>query len=93
MRPAYLRCVLALDHLVLAACGLWLALAAAPAPAAGLYIGAATADITPDRPVPLTGNTSVAEFRGVEGYEDHAVHMRARLLSADAAGDRGRRAG
>ncbi len=30
-----------------------------PAAAAELWIGAATADITPDRPVPLTGGTSV----------------------------------
>jgi hypothetical protein len=50
---------------VLAAWGLWSALAAAPVPAAELWIGAATADITPDRPLPLTGNTTVRIGREV----------------------------
>jgi hypothetical protein len=36
-----------------------LGLALSPVTAAELWIGAATADITPDRPVPLTGNASV----------------------------------
>jgi hypothetical protein len=40
-------------------------LAISPAGAAELWIGAATADITPDRPVPLTGNTSVRIAREV----------------------------
>jgi len=50
---------LVLCHAVLAACGLGFVQAAAPAQAAELWIGAAVADITPDRPVPLTGNTAV----------------------------------
>lgn len=59
MKPTCLRCGLVLCHAVVAACGVWFALAAAPAEAAELWVGAATADITPDRPVPLTGNTTV----------------------------------
>ncbi|MDY0165771.1 MAG: hypothetical protein RBS80_04460 [Thermoguttaceae bacterium] len=43
---------------------LW-AMAAAPAVAAELWIGTAMADITPDRPVPLTGNTTVRIGREV----------------------------
>ncbi len=81
VRPAYLRCVLALDHLVLAACGLWLALAAAPAPAAELWIGAATADITPDRPVPLTGNTSVRIGREIQS------RLTANILAEEASSE------
>lgn len=80
MNPAYLQCVLALDHLVLAACGLWLALAAAPAPAAELWIGAATADITPDRPVPLTGNTSVRIGREIQS------RLTANILALESRG-------
>lgn len=51
---------------VLAACGLWLTSSAAPAPAAELWVGAATADITPDRPIPLTGGTSVRMGREIK---------------------------
>ena len=60
------RCRLALSRVVTAAwCtaaavwGLWLGAAPMPADAAELWIGAATADITPDRPVPLTGGSYV----------------------------------
>ena len=47
-----------------------LAAAATTVPAAGakpaaLWIGAATVDITPDQPVPLTGGTSVRVSRGI----------------------------
>jgi hypothetical protein len=38
---------------------LWLGCADVPARAAELWIGTATVNITPDRPVPLTGNTTV----------------------------------
>ncbi|NLF67779.1 MAG: hypothetical protein GX575_01865 [Candidatus Anammoximicrobium sp.] len=51
---------------VFAACGAWFALAAAPASAAELWVGAATADITPDRPVPLTGGTAVRIGREIQ---------------------------
>ncbi|MFA5192290.1 MAG: hypothetical protein WC740_16400 [Verrucomicrobiia bacterium] len=37
-----------------------------PAKAAALWVGAATADITPDRPVPLTGNVSVRIAREIQ---------------------------
>ncbi len=37
-----------------------------PVKAAELWVGAATADITPDRPVPLTGNTSVRIAREIQ---------------------------
>ena len=66
MKPACHRCHLALRRVApslgCVAAAVWsLTLAAAPTPAraAELWIGAATADITPDRPVPLTGGTSV----------------------------------
>ena len=42
-----------------------LGLAPLPAKAAELWIGAATADITPDRPVPLTGGSSVRIAREI----------------------------
>jgi hypothetical protein len=42
-----------------------LVLAASPTRAAELWIGAASADITPELPVPLTGNTSVRIAREV----------------------------
>jgi len=66
------RCHLALHRVVTAAwcaaAAVWgLSLGAAPLPAhaAELWIGAATADITPDRPVPLTGGTSVRIAREI----------------------------
>jgi hypothetical protein len=43
-----------------------LGFALSPATAAELWFGAATADITPDRPVPLTGNASVRIARDIE---------------------------
>ncbi|MFA6561485.1 MAG: hypothetical protein WCV00_06205 [Verrucomicrobiia bacterium] len=43
-----------------------LAFSSVGASAAELWIGAATADITPDRPVPLTGNTSVRIAREIQ---------------------------
>lgn len=46
--------------------GLALGLAPAPARTAELWIGAASADITPDRPVPLTGNTAVRIGRQIQ---------------------------
>ncbi|HPM84667.1 MAG TPA: hypothetical protein PLF81_28375 [Candidatus Anammoximicrobium sp.] len=51
---------------VFAACGFWCALAAGPAQAAEFWVGSATADITPDRPVPLTGNTTVRIGREIQ---------------------------
>lgn len=53
---------------VLAACALWFAFLAAPVEveAAELWIGAATADITPEGPVALTGNTSVRIAREIK---------------------------
>ncbi len=51
---------------LIAACGLWLTSSAARAPAAELWVGAATADITPDRPIPLTGGTSVRIGREIK---------------------------
>ncbi len=44
---------------------LGLVLAALPAEAAELWVGAATADITPDKPLPLTGGTAVRVSNGV----------------------------
>ena len=55
-----------LSHAMLAAWGLWFAVAPAPARAAELWIGAATADITPDRPLPLTGGTTVRIGREIQ---------------------------
>lgn len=66
MKPTCLRCGLVLCHPLLASWGVWFALAAAPAQAAELWVGAATADITPDRPVPLTGNTTVRIGREIQ---------------------------
>ena len=66
MKPTCQRCVFVLCHAVLVACGLWLVPVAAPAQAAELWIGAATADITPDRPVPLTGGTTVRIGREIQ---------------------------
>jgi len=43
-----------------------LAFAPGTLPAADLWIGAATADITPDRPIPLTGGSSVRIGREIE---------------------------
>lgn len=51
---------------LLAACGSGFALTVAPAPAAELWVGAATADITPDRPIPLTGGSSVRIGREIQ---------------------------
>jgi len=66
MKYACQRCGLALCHTVLAACGLWFLQFAVPTQAAELWVGAATADITPDRPVPLTGGTTVRIGREIE---------------------------
>jgi len=49
----------------LLACLMAVVLTASVLPAAELRIGAATADITPDRPVPLTGGTTVRIAREV----------------------------
>ncbi len=66
MKPICQQSALALCHAVFAACGLWSALAPAPGAAAELWIGAATADITPDRPIPLTGGTAVRIGREIQ---------------------------
>jgi hypothetical protein len=72
MQRACHRCRYVLYHARIAA---WSALAVwglsseaahVPAYAAELWIGAATADITPDRPLPLTGNTTVRIAREVQ---------------------------
>jgi hypothetical protein len=52
---------------------LWFASIDAPAIAAELWIGAATADITPDRPVPLTGGTSVRIGREIRSRLNASV--------------------
>ena len=46
--------------------GLWFSQFGTSARAAELWIGAATADITPDRPVPLTGGTAVRIGREIQ---------------------------
>jgi hypothetical protein len=65
MKPACRRCDFGLCRWVITACALSLAPALAPARAAELWIGAATADITPVRPLPLTGGTTVRIAREV----------------------------
>ena len=50
---------------VLTACALWFASLAVTVEAAELWIGAATANITPEGPVALTGNTAVRIAREV----------------------------
>ena len=72
MKHACHRCHLNLRRVVTAAwcaaVAVWgLSLGAAPMPAhaAELWIGAATADITPDRPIPLTGGSSVRIAREI----------------------------
>ena len=52
---------------------LWFASIDAPAIAAELWVGAATADITPDRPVPLTGGTSVRIGREIRSRLNASV--------------------
>ena len=71
MQHACLRCHSSLRRVVIAAwhaTAIWgFALGTAPSPAQAdeLWIGAATADITPDRPVPLTGGSSIRIAREV----------------------------
>jgi len=60
------RYALVLGHTMLAAFGLWFTPLAVPTRAADLWVGAATADITPDRPVPLTGGTTVRIGREIQ---------------------------
>jgi hypothetical protein len=50
----------------MAAVGLSFGLASSPAQTTELWIGAASADITPDRPLPLTGNATVRIAREVQ---------------------------
>jgi hypothetical protein len=57
------RCGFVFGRALLATWGLGLTLA--PAAAAELWIGAATANITPERPLPLTGGTTVRIAREV----------------------------
>lgn len=66
MKPVHQQSVLVLCHAVFTACCLWSALAPTPGAAAELWVGAATADITPDRPIPLTGNTTVRIGREIQ---------------------------
>ena len=66
MKPIFQRSALALCHAVFAACCLCPALAPARGAAAELWVGAATADITPDRPIPLTGGTAVRIGREIQ---------------------------
>lgn len=66
MNLNYLRSAVALGLALLVLGSLGSAPLAAPAAAAELWIGAATADITPDRPIPLTGNTTVRIGREIE---------------------------
>lgn len=54
------------DQALSGALALVFGLTLSPVAAAELWIGAATADITPDRPVPLTGNTSVRIAREIQ---------------------------
>jgi len=55
-----------LGNAVLVAFALWCVQLVAPAQASELWVGAATADITPDRPVPLTGGTTVRIGREIQ---------------------------
>ncbi len=66
MKHTCQRYELVLCLAVLAVCGLGSAPAATPALAAELWVGAATADITPDRPIPLTGGTAVRIGREIQ---------------------------
>ncbi len=66
MRRTHRRRICVLGRTLLMLGGLWLAHFASAAAAAELWIGAATADITPDRPIPLTGGTSVRIGREIE---------------------------
>jgi len=69
MKVAYDRVVPAVARILLPACAAILAMGFLAAPvsvkAAELWIGAATANITPDRPLPLTGGTTVRIGREV----------------------------
>ena len=76
------------------ACWMAVVLTASVLPAAELWIGAATADITPDRPVPLTGGTTVriareilspltANVLALESREGERVVDQAILVSCD----------
>jgi len=73
---------------------LWLGQALTPAKAAELWVGAASADITPDKTVPLTGGTAVRISTGVlsrctanvlalESREGQRVLDQAILVSCD----------
>jgi hypothetical protein len=77
-----------------AAVVLWLSTSEGVCPAAELWVGAATADITPDRPVPLTGMKSVrisrcilsrltANVLALEARKDGKVVDQAILVSCD----------
>lgn len=66
MNPTCRRFAVLLCYALLAAFSLPVTQIAAPATAAELWVGAATADITPDRPVPLTGGTSVRIGREIQ---------------------------
>ncbi|MDZ7618289.1 MAG: hypothetical protein U1E05_14885 [Patescibacteria group bacterium] len=84
-------------HMVLRVAFAWtlaLVLGAAPVPAAQLLVGAATADITPEQSVPLTGFTTMRESTGVhsrctvnvlalESREGDAVGDQAIFVSCD----------
>jgi len=59
------RCIVIVAWCAAAVCVFLLGPAPSTAPAGELWIGAATADITPDRPVPLTGGSSVRIAREV----------------------------
>jgi hypothetical protein len=94
MKPACPRRTVFFCRLVIAGWSLALFLAAAPADAAELWIGAATADITPDRPLPLTGGTTVriareilsrctANVLALESREGQRVVDQAILVSCD----------
>lgn len=65
MKTTCQRCHFLACLAMVAAWALMLAIEVSPTEAAELWIGAATADITPDRPLPLTGGTSVRIAREV----------------------------
>ena len=71
------------SRLAIAACGAALVLTASAAAGTELWIGAATADITPDEPVPLTGYRNVRISKGIHS------RCQANVLALEArVGDR-----
>jgi len=89
MNFAHYRVVPAAARVLIACCtimtawGLTWALGTAPVGAAELWVGAATANITPDRPLPLTGGTAVRIGREVRSQ------LVANVLALESRNDQG----